>query len=232
MKYIKSILFSALFVFCLLPVKSFSQSFEGKIVMQITSKDQDEPHTVDYYCKGSKIRFESNDREGMGGAFILDTKNNDALIIVPAQKMYMTYPFKNMLGAASDTMKNKLKEEIDKGNLKMTSETKNINGFECEKWIFKGDDGTNGEAWMTKGIKNFFFFSNPMRRSNEPEWQKKLTGEGYFPMMVTTKNEDGEVESTMEVKSIEKKSLDDSLFNPPSDYKKMDIPMMKHNNEE
>jgi Domain of unknown function (DUF4412) len=229
MKSVLSVLFLSLLIICFIPIKSFSQSFEGKIVMQISSKDQDEPQVIDYYCKGSKIRFESKSSGGGAGTMVLDTKDNNALIIIPQQKMYMTYSYKNALGAASDTLKNKIKEEMEKGDIKITGETKDINGFKCEKWIFKDDEGKSGEAWMTKGIGNFFFFSNPMRPDrNEPEWQQKLTNEGYFPMMVISKDADGSVESKMEVTSIEKKSLDESLFTPPADYKKMDIPMMMH----
>lgn len=227
MKSIRGILFFSLLILFFISVKSYSQSFEGEIVMKVTDKDQDTPQTIDYYCKGSKIRFESQNHEGMGGAMVLDTKSYDALILMPAQKMYMAYNYKSVLGSVSDTMS----KAMEKGNVKMTGETKNINGYTCEKWTFKDDDGTTGEAWMTKGIGNFFFFDNPMGgRSDQPEWQKKLTNEGYFPMMVTTKNEDGEVESTMEVTKIEPKSLDESLFSPPAGYKKMDMPMMPHGN--
>ena len=231
MKFIRSILFLSLLVLSFISVKLYSQSFEGEIVMKITSKDQDKPQTIDYYCKGSKIRFEAKGEGSESGVMIIDSKDNNAIIIMPERKMYMSYPFHNALGAASDTMRSEIEREVEKGNLKMTGETKNINGYQCEKWSFKDDEGKNGEAWMTKGIKNFFLFSNPMkRRSNEPEWERKLIDEGYFPMMVITKNEDGEVESTMEVTSIVPKSLDKSLFTPPSDYKKMEMPMMPRGN--
>jgi hypothetical protein len=230
MKSIRGILFLSLFIISFIPVKSFSQSFEGKIVMKITGKDQ-EPQTIDYYCKGSKIRFEAQGEKGESGTMIIDSKSNNAIIIMPQRKMYMSYPYHNVLGAAGDTVRSKIEKEVEKGNIKMTGDTKNINGFKCEKWIFKDDEGKNGEAWMTKGIKNFFLFSNPMkRRSNEPEWEKKLIDEGYFPMMVTTKNADGEVESTMEVTSIEPRALDESLFAAPAGYQKMEMPMMPHGN--
>lgn len=227
MKSILGILFSGLLIICFIPVKSYSQSFEGEIVMKITDKDQDTPQIVDYYCKGSKIRFEAKGQEGMGGAMVLDTKSYDALILMPAQKMYMSYNYKSALGGVRDT----INKAMEKGDVKMTGETKDFNGYKCEKWTFTDDDGTTGEAWMTKGIRNFFFFSNPMGgNDNQPEWQKKLTNEGYFPMMVTTKNSDGEVESTMEVTSIESRALDESLFTAPAGYKKMDMPMMPHGN--
>ena len=227
MKSILGILFSGLLIICFIPVKSYSQSFEGEIVMKITDKDQDTPQTVDYFVKGNKIRFEAKGKEGRGGAMVLDTKNYDALILMPAQKMYMTYNYKSALGGVRDT----INKAMENGDVKMTGETKKINGYECEKWTFKDEDGTTGEAWMTKGIRNFFFFSNPMGgNDNQPEWQKKLTNEGYFPMMVTSKNSDGEVESTMEVTSIESRALDESLFSAPAGYKKMDMPMMPHGN--
>ncbi len=227
MKSIRGILFLSLLIISFISVQSYSQSFEGKIVMQISSKDQDKPQTVDYYVKGNKIRFEAKGEEGGAGAMILDTKNYDALILIPAQEMYMTYNYKSALGGVRDTISN----AMEKGAVKMTGETKDINGYKCEKWTFKDEDGTTGEAWMTKGIKNFFFFSNPMGgNDDQPEWQKKLTNEGYFPMMVITKDSDGNIDSKMEVTSIEKKSLSESLFNAPADYKKMPMPMMPHGN--
>ncbi|MFZ0454748.1 MAG: DUF4412 domain-containing protein [Ignavibacteriaceae bacterium] len=231
MKPIRSILFLSVLIISFVSVKSYSQSFEGEIVMKISDKGQDKPQTIDYYCKGSKIRFEAQGESGQSGIMIIDSKNDNAIIVMPDRKMYMSYPFHNALGAASDTVRSKIEKEVEKGNLKMTGETKSINGFECEKWIFKDDEGKNGEAWMTKGIKNFFLFSNPMkRRSNEPEWERKLIDEGYFPMKVVSKNADGEVESTMEVTSIEPRVLDESLFTPPADYQKMEMPMMPHGN--
>ena len=227
MKSIRGILFYSILGLLLISVKSYSQSFEGEIVMKITDKDQDKPQTVDYFVKGNKIRFEAKGEEGGAGAMILDTKNYDALILMPAQKMYMTYNYKTALGGVRDTINN----AMEKGNVKMTGETKDINGYNCEKWTFKDEDGTTGEAWMTKGIRNFFFFSNPMGgNEDQPEWQKKLTNEGYFPMMVITKDSDGNIDSQMEVTSIEKKSLSESLFSAPAGYKKMEMPMMPHGN--
>jgi hypothetical protein len=223
MKSFAMAIFSILLILCFLPSVSYSQSFEGEITMKITNSNDEEPQTINYYCKGSKIRFEGTGKEGMGGAMILDTKNNNSIIIIPAQKMYMSYSFKNKMGTMSDSMRNKL----EKGDVKMTGETKEINGFNCEKWIFKDDEGKSGEAWMTKGLRNFFFFNNPMKpRGDEPEWAKKLFTEGYFPMLLTSRDSDGKIESKMEVTSVQPRALDESLFTPPPDYKEMKMPMM------
>ena len=227
MKSILGILFSSLIIISLISVKSYSQSFEGEIVMKITDKDQDKPQTIDYYVKGTKIRFDAKGERGESGAMIFDSKTSNMMIVVPSQKMYMTYNYKGAFGGVRDS----ISKAMEKGDIKMTGETKDINGYKCEKWTFKDEDGTTGEAWMTKGIKNFFFFSNPMAGNNDqPEWQKKLTNEGYFPMMVISKDADGNIDSKMEVTSIEKKSLDESLFTAPDGYKKMEMPMMPHGN--
>jgi hypothetical protein len=227
MKSIRGVLFFSLLFLFLVSIKSYSQSFEGKIVMQITSKDQDKPQIVDYYVKGNKIRVEAKGNEGESGAMIFDSKTSDMMIVMPSRKMYLTYNYKGAFGNVRDS----ISKAIEKGNVKMTDETKDINGFKCEKWIFKDDDGTTGEAWMTKGIRNFYFFNNPMRGNNDqPEWQKKLSNEGYFPMMVISKDKDGNLDSKMEVTSVDKTSLDASLFSAPADYKKMEMPMMPHGN--
>ncbi|MEO8398450.1 MAG: DUF4412 domain-containing protein, partial [Ignavibacteriaceae bacterium] len=67
---------------------------------------------------------------------------------------------------------------------------------------------------------------NPMMGDSGPSWQDKITGQGYFPMLVKHYDDDGKVDGTMEVKSVEKKSLDDSMFEVPASYKKFEMPMM------
>jgi hypothetical protein len=55
-----------------------------------------------------------------------------------------------------------------------------------------------------------------------PEWVKFLEG-GAFPLKLQAL-EDGKVKMTMEATRIERKSLDDSLFAVPPDYKEFSIP--------
>jgi hypothetical protein len=51
-----------------------------------------------------------------------------------------------------------------------------------------------------------------------PEFAKFVEG-GAFPLKITAV-ENGQSKTLMEVTSIERKSLDDSLFTVPADYKK------------
>ncbi len=221
----KIILLVLLSVFTV-PFVAFSQTdFEGKVTMKMQGEDN-EPHTINYYVKENKIRFEA-DNQGQQGTMIWDGKNNKMTVIVPQQKMYMELPMNNMLKKETEmgTENNQPSHKIN-GDFEKTDETKEINGYKTEKWTYKDNSGIT-EAWMTKDLGAFIFFNNPMARSsNQPTWQKEIENAGYFPMMVIHKDENGNITSKMEVTSVEKKSLDNSMFEAPSDYKKMNMPMM------
>jgi hypothetical protein len=84
--------------------------------------------------------------------------------------------------------------------------------------------GDNGKAqdlnYMIKGGKlRFDMTGNRGGRPKEPGWGAAL-GVGGFPLKV----QKGET-VTLEVKQIEKKSLDVALFAPPEDFQKLDMGM-------
>jgi len=207
-----AVLFIIAAVFFVFTQASYSQNFEGKV--SFTVYDEDVAHPMEYLIKGSKIRFDA-DEEGQRASIVMDGALKQFMIIMPDQKMYMdmSIPDAKM---ESDEMEGKDKE----GSFVKTGETKEILGLTAEKWIFKsGDD--QGEAWMAKGIGSFKLFDNPMNR-NKPEWQKEIIEEGYFPLQVYDNGK-----KVYEVTGIEKKSLDNSMFEPPADFKKMDVPNMQ-----
>ncbi len=199
-------------------------SFEGKVVMNV--KSDDESTEIDFFVKGNKTLIQVDQEEK--ASMIMDSKGKKMLLIMPEQKMYMEMDLNIMKDYASQ-MTNKDNVKTNDGttdNFKMTGETKKINGYECEKWVYSDDDGGKTEAWMTKALGNFMGFSNPMMGNEENSWQKKIEGQGYFPMLAIHYDDSGDVESSMEVKSAEEKSLDDSMFEVPSGFRKFDIPMM------
>lgn len=193
-----------------LSAKTYSQDqFEGKVTFNIF--DKGESHAMQYYVKGSKLRFDANE-QGREGQIIMDPTSKQFMIIMPQQKMYLVMPIPDMKGKTTDSQ-----GMDDKSDFVKTGETKDILGYTAEKWTYKdGDD--QGEAWMTKDIGGFQLFDNPMQQ-NQPQWQKDLKAEGYFPLLVYDKGD-----KVFEVTNIEKKSLDASMFEPPADFKKMDMP--------
>ncbi len=191
------------------------QLFEGKVVYKMAGDEGEAEMT--YFVKEGKMRIEVAG-EG-GGSMIFDSKNKTMLVMMPDEKMYMEMPMK--MGEMMD-------EESDDavGDFKKTGQKKEILGYACEKWIYK-DDESEVESWVTKELGTFVFFSDPMEKGkNSSIWQSQLESEGFFPMELIVKDNSGDVESTMVVTSVEKKSLDDDMFMPPDDYQKLEMPGM------
>ena len=194
--------------------RNYAQNhFEGKVTFNVF--DEGKSHTMEYYVKGDKIRFDANE-EGHEGHIIMDPSSKQFMIVMPQQKMYMTMQIPDYSSKSGDNGTMDKDVSFDK-----TGETKEILGYTAEKWVYKSKED-QGEAWMTKDIGGFQMFDNPMQK-DKPQWQQDLASSGYFPLEVY---ENGK--KVYEVTNIDKKSLDESMFEAPADYKKMDMPMMQH----
>jgi hypothetical protein len=208
-RFILTILLSALFPFLL-----SAQVFEGKVVYKMIQDD--ETINMNYFVKEGKIKIDVQGENE--GSMIFDSKDNTMLIMMPAQKMYMQM---NM-NMNSEEIENAKEKE---NKFRKTGEKKEILGYTCEKWIYK-DDESEVESWLTKELGSFIFLSNPQQGS-KPAWQSRMESQGYFPIMVITKDDNGKITSHMEVTSVEKQSLSNDMFVPPSDYQKISIPGME-----
>ena len=198
---------------------SLSQNkFEGKVNFQVTDEGG-KSTMLNYFVKDKKFRMEGPENQG---AFIFDATSNKMMILMDAQKMYMEIPFD-----LKEEM-SKSKEET-KGDFKATGESKDILGYKCEKFIYNDDD-TKNEMWLTKELGGFMFFNDPKQMEGSGnDWQTKLLTEGYFPMVVMELSSGGAVKSKFEVKSLEPKKLDNSMFSVPSGYQKFSMPNMNMN---
>jgi len=204
----------SIFILCLISTVTFPQNaFEGKVEYKMTNDD--ETTSMTYFVKDENIKIDVAGEEK--ASMIFNIKDNTMLMIMPEEKMYMEMKF----DAAADKM-DEMKEK--ENNYKKTGEKKEILGYTCEKWIFKDDDG-EVETWLTKELGSFMFFSDPMGgEKTKPEWQSKLESAGYFPMEFTTRDDSGDIETHMEVTSVEKKSLSSDMFKPPAGYQKFEMP--------
>jgi hypothetical protein len=199
--------------FCFVNNSYAQTQFEGKVTFK--AFDEGQPHSMEYYAKGSKIRFDTNE-EGQQGQIIWDTSKKEFMVVMPEQKMFM------VMQVPESQIKSDISSEISKNaQFTKTGETKKILGYTAVKLVYKdGDD--KGEAWMTQELGTFKLFDNPMQKDEEKaQWQKDFESGGYFPLEVY---ENGK--KVFEVTSIEKKSLDGSMFEAPSGYQKMDMPKM------
>lgn len=200
--------------FCFVNNNYAQTQFEGKVAFKVF--DEGTPHSMDYYAKGSKIRFDTNE-EGQQAQIIWDTSKKEFMVVMPQQKMYM------LMQVPESKLKSDISNDISKNaNFTKTKEKKKILGYTAVKLVYQdGDD--KGEAWMTQELGSFRLFDNPMQKNEDKDqWQKDFEAGGYFPLEVY---ENGK--KVFEVMGIEKKSFDGSIFKAPADFKKMDMPKMQ-----
>lgn len=216
--------FTALIILILSTSLSMAQpNFEGKIKFKVTHDD--DIMFIDYFIKDDNLRMEMG--ENADAVFI---KNEErSFVLMPGEKMYMDLDnsiFSKIQGMAgmNEDDEEENDEEIDFDKYK-TGKTKTIRGYECHQWIFKDDeDEEEVEAWVTNELGNFMLMKSPMGAGFSPGWSSSVSNNGFFPILVITKDEDGEITSRFEATEVNKQSLDSDLFSPPSNYSEMKIP--------
>jgi hypothetical protein len=192
--------------------------FEGKVVFQVT--DDGEKQKIEYLVKDKKFKIKPPEGQGMGdGSMIYDAEKKAMYIIMNEQKMYMEMPI--------DVGKEMLKEDNDKMQyFTKGGEVKNLNGYDCDKFIFK-DDQQEGVAWMTQELGSFMFMGDPKDMDGASGWQKEILGAGYFPMLVEELDDSGNLVEVFRVLELVPMDLDSKIFTIPSGFKKFDMPQMK-----
>lgn len=220
----------------LVPAAVSAASFEGKVTFRMTS-GRDKPVDMTYNIKGDKIRMEMAGQKDVGG-MIMDTSKREMTIIMDEQKSYMVMALPQ---SAADAIA-KQNEEV---KLEKTNETEKILGYTATKYISTEKNGTETELWLAEGLGTFASFTNqnPMGRGRgaaPKAWERALEGKELFPLRVVgrdkgssradkgksadkAKAKGGNETFRMEVTAIDKKSLPDTLFNPPAGYQKFDM---------
>jgi hypothetical protein len=215
----------------LLPCALAAQTFEGKVSMKITSADsKDGSQSIDMSMKEGFLRMDMNSSKGAQGGMISDFKNQQMTILMPQQKMYMTRPIPQPGSSpqSGSYPRPNGTPNAPQASLQQTGVKETILGYECTKYVATGQEGTS-EIWVTDQLGTFtglFHGGGPGRRPQAPQgWESALTGKSFFPMRVVT-SANGKEKFRLEVTSVEKGSLPDSLFTPPSDWRKFDLGSM------
>jgi len=155
-----------------------------------------------------------------------------SLVLMPEEEMYMDLDnslFSKIAGMSGmDKEENEKPEKFDMDKYK-TGKIKSILDYECHQWIFTEEEEEDKvEAWVTDELGNFMLMQSPMGAGYSPGWSSSVKNNGFFPLLVITTDEDGEEKSRFEATEVDKKSLDDGLFGPPSNYNEMKIPGMNN----
>jgi hypothetical protein len=186
--------------------------FEGTVTMRMSAGRG--PNEMTYSVKHDKIRMDI--ASPMGAMYIIRAGEKSE-VVIPAQHMYI----EQATPIDATMMPNRAGNAAPSVDIKFTGRKEIIAGYECEHAIISGQDGEY-DVCLAKGLGSFMAPSNPMARGgdNAPAAGalKKLGG-NIFPLKVQKVG--GDV--VLEVTKLEKKSLDDSVFSVPSDFKKMDL---------
>ena len=194
-----------------------------------------------YAIKGTRNRIETNLPQNSAGArlmqtsvTLMDLSSGTTTMLLPQTKTYLTMNWAEM---AEEMSKGDGKDSsIDFPKVTSTGKTETIAGFTCEHWLI-GDKtdvcmakglgyfGGGGSGGILDKLKNLALREKiKSQLENNPEFAKFVEG-GAFPLKMA-QIENGQSKTIMEVTGVERKSLDDSLFTVPADYKKMEIPGM------
>ena len=192
-----------------------------------------------YFLKGKNTRIETklpNRPEG-SAVMLWDLDGGKIRTLMPGQKMYMTMDMKAAAEEMKQVKKSQGREDEEFPKLTSTGKQETIAGYTCEHWLmgekqdldmcvakglgYFGMGGQSGGGLAS--LKNLAFSPKMLTAAaDHPEWVKFLNG-GAFPLKLTAM-QDGKVKMSMEATRIEKKSLDDSLFVIPTDYKEFSMP--------
>ncbi|MEP6491856.1 MAG: DUF4412 domain-containing protein [bacterium] len=195
-------------VACLPAVLGAQGAFEG--VMTIRLSGGRGGGDMIYSVKGEQLRIDLS--TGGASMYVLHDAKNENLMVMPAQKMYMEQP-QSATGASPQ-----MTPAHKASDFKMTGKTETIAGHTCEHMLISSTDAAQYDACVAKGLGIFRMPTTPMGRgpAPSPEWAGIAN---FFPLRVQKVG--GEV--LLEVTKIEKKSLDNSVFTVPGDYKKLDV---------
>lgn len=199
------------------PVAGLAASFEGKVNFKL-SAGRAPAEQIGYQVKGTKIRLDLAGQAEVGG-IIMDLTKQQTLVIMDAQRMYMVMKLPDVTAQAASTPPGEAK-------LEKTGEKEKILGYAAVKYV-STHAGKKTDLWLAEGLGKFMAMESlqPMggaARTPEP-WERALAGLELFPLRIVSYDTSAREEFRLEATAIEKKSLPDSLFNPPAGYQPLDM---------
>jgi Domain of unknown function (DUF4412) len=160
---------------------------------------------------------------------IFDMKNQQMIILIPQMQKYMVQPMGQGQPAAGQYAGAGAPPSSVSNNsgasFKDTGTKETILGYDCEEYLVTTPKET-AQLWLTDQLGTFMGFyhgGGPGGRGSQQasDWEGVLKGKNFFPMRMVMKNAKGTTK--MEVTSVEKGSLPDSLFAPPDGWQKFDL---------
>lgn len=189
-----------------------AQSFEG--VLEFTKTTGPVVTSYKYYVKGDRIRIEEISSRGeVQGIMLVDTRDKTVTAISPERKLYMDVP--NM----------RLPKDVTTQVQKL-SDTKQIGGYACEKWVVKSAaEDRQIIYWVAADEFNFFIplLETLNRKDEQAVFFLQIQGaNGVFPMLGIEQKMDGAEVSRLEVTKVTKGVQKPTLFEIPAGFNKFE----------
>ena len=212
-----------------------SGNFEGAISMAMTGVVS-QPATITYYIKGQHARVETSisGHSQPDSIMLWDASSGKITTLLVQQKSYMTMD-RNAMQAQADAHSNSSPGAHAFPKITDTGKQETVAGYPCHDWVV--GDKQDIELCLAKGLGDMGFgqpgpsqgllgrLLSPNKSAEaaaHPELAKMTEG-GAFPLKMTM-TEDGKTKMKMEATSIDRKTIDDSLFTIPAGYSEFKAP--------
>jgi len=189
--------------------------FEGTATIKVTH-ERVGTHLLDYSVKDSRLRTEFQVSEAARAVAIVDLFNNEVLVLLPGQPLYVAMPLEDSAEIA-------LGQHIEDVVIKPTRSRKKILGYRCTKYLVHHKNDAF-EVWATDQLGSFMGLGLGADQGSKfsPPWMAALVGKGFFPLRVKSLP-GSENTLSMETLAVKQNTLDDELFAPPSGYRKFQM---------
>lgn len=186
-----------------------AKSFEGVATYKVLGKDGSEgPKEMQFSIKGDKFRSDMNQGKHQG-SMIMNMKSKEMITVMPEKKSYLVMKMDGKMPKRDKAKK--------AGKLVKTGKTETIAGYKAEEWVLEGSEKKTS-IWGTKDLGGWAFSGGPKGPGSDLEIPAEFKDGGFFMLRVV-----GEKGGGIEATKVEPKTLDDSLFEVPAGYQKMEM---------
>ncbi len=199
--------------FVILPCIAFAEEFFEGILTFKMGANKGKSTDMKYFMKGSKMRMQIDLAPGMTSAGIADYDKKKIYMLMPQGNFYteMDIDEKTVDYDKDDLVKSKITE---------TDEVEDILGYKCNKLVSE-KEGDITEIWIAKNFGKFYQPEFGKQNPTLVALQEKFESDKAFPFRIISYAPDKRELFRMEVSNVEKKDLDDSLFEVPAGYQKI-----------
>jgi hypothetical protein len=189
-------------------------NFEGVVVFKKKGETAGVIDSVSMrlYIKGDKFMAEDVNDVNQP-RIVVDTKKKSIFMITDRSREYMQMP----TPPAPPTVPARPPQK--------TGKAEQIAGHPCEQWVEKSGE-TDMELWASGDMGKLSLPSGTMGVNliSSQNMATFLKNSNMFPFLFVERNKAGREITRLEVLSVEKKNLNDAVFEPPQGYNKMTVP--------